>query len=191
MWKSGIKMYHGNFYVILHYCNRMQILHIFSLNIYNLYKYWRKTIIENITRDYLERAEILCASCIMLLAIIQRPPNTLLRENRVPDIEVYFCRPMGTNSRPFDIVPTKRTDRGERYRRHIIQDAISVRTVSIKILAIRHDIRKRSENFPRACHDLLFAKAVVLTTRKGHRGRGSEKVRRREERSTSYPTNRK
>lgn len=71
--------------------------------------------------------------------------------SRIPDIEVYSHRPMGTNSRPFDIVPTKRTDRGnERHRRHIIQDAISVRAVSIKILAIRHDIRKRSENFPQA-----------------------------------------
>lgn len=127
----------------------------------------------------------------MLFAIIQRSPNTLLREYRVPDVEVYFYRPMGTNSRPFDIVPTNRTDRGERYRRHIIQDAVSVRAVSIKILDIRRDIRKRSENFPRARHDLLLAKAVVLTTRKGHRGRDSEKVGRREERSTSYPTNRK
>lgn len=39
--------------------------------------------------------------------------------------------------RPFDIVPTKRTNRGKWYRQRIIQDAISVRDVSIKIRAIR------------------------------------------------------
>jgi len=37
--------------------------------------------------------------------------------------------------------------------------------VNIKIRVIR----KWSENFPRACRDLSFAKAVVPTAKKGHR----------------------
>lgn len=94
---------------------------------------------------------------------------------------------MGTNS---TIRHCSREMNGSR-RRRIIQDAISVRAVSIKIHAIRHDIRKRPENFPRTRHDLSFAKTVVPTAAKKASAGSVEKRDGGRKGRRAHPTNRK